>query len=330
MAAVGIARRILRVPLAAITLGRAVTGRSKGVPKGVGGLSSNNVRTEEGGNFDFTSGEDKALLTSIVNSGDIGGIHTPPIVHINEVAEVDANGVMIVEPETVDILQGNRRLRAAMHLRDTDSAVFSQVFPDGCVTCVVCEGILTDEQRWAIVADHAYMKRLKPVEQYYTVSKFYAFGWKQEMITNRITGSKALTEKMLRILAIGESATSVGLKLYAMCIASLRGDEGAKTVPLGAIHAAGSIIRKAKGDGNVEAEGVCTLKGAYEGKTLSEILDMVQSGDVGAGSAALRRLRAIGEVKARFESAVDDVERDVLGWVLQLDGFDWTATATAE
>lgn len=241
----------------------------------------------------------------------------------------------LVVLETVEgtfiVLKGTRRAAALRFLLEHDEEAFKLHFSDGVPAKVISDA--TEEEIMMIVADHATVKELLPIEQFYTVSRFTAFGWDADKIHKSTGIPKSQATSFGRIAALADVEHPAATDVYQQCIDALKGRSGVEdckdvkmpnsSIIIGMTNIASKVAAiTEKGGEDAEDVSLDNYKSdlkATKGKTMDELAAMVEE-DVPPSDS----LRKISEVKERLENAVDDKEIEVLSWVLQREGFTWT------
>jgi len=259
-------------------------GRKAGVDD-LNQFTTNNVRDVEK-NFDFSKGADKQLLDSI----RMEGLKDPLM-------------LMEVKGKKPVVLKGNRRGKAIEILySEADKAAYNAHFADG-ILCMVYPP-LPDDVKWSLICDHQYMKKLSPLEQYYTVLKLIRMDWSLQDITTRVTGSMGFTNKCSRIAKLARCEDNYGLKLYNAITDKLKGVEGAKTVADSVIMAMTQAVSSGKYEGKNEI---------FNGKTSEEIYTIWEAGDDKAIP-----MRSKAEIEKRVSVETNEEVVEALKWVLGL------------
>lgn len=271
-------------------------GKKDGV-KGAEVFTTHNVRNVET-NFDFSKGADKQLLMSIRAEG----LKDPPM-------------LMVVKGrKKLRILKGNRRLMAVQQLAagtaEGDKEAFNAHFGSG-ILAMVYEEELPDDVQWSLICDHQYMKKLSPLEQYYTVAKLFHLGWPAKEITDRVTGSAGFTARCNRIYKLSQSEDDNAVNLYMAALDRLAGKEGAPAVPDSVISAMVNALNSKDGLNDGKNED-------FKGKDSSEIFAIWE-----APEENLVKMATKAEIQKRVSVETDPVVVSVLNWVLGLE--DWEA-----
>jgi len=286
------------IKLSMINWGTSGSGLLKGF---LGTLNTRDSNT----NYDFENdASDVALYTSIAAIG----VSAPPI--------------MYRDGESVIALQGTRRWNALKAMSELDPERFKELGYGKGLECVVVSDA-SQEELMLIVADHHTVKKLSPVEQYYTVSRFAAFGWDVDKISKQTGIKKAMVTTYSRIAAIGKIEHSGAIEIYEQAIRALRGRSGYEeeaTMPqaqilLGIMSAAKAAASAEEGGDLSEAEvldrSVSGLK-ATKDKTIDEMVKLSKE-----PLAVVAGMKSIKEVRDKYEKSTG-ADRVTLAWVLNI------------
>lgn len=280
-----------------------------------GFLGSMNVR-DSSQNYDYeNNADDVALYTSIASIG------------------LTDDPVLARTDDGIVILKGTRRLNAVKFMAEKDKTLFETRFPTGKVPVKLVEDA-SDEDLMLIVADHHTVKKLSPLEQFYTVSRFHSFGWDVEKIVKQTGLKKGTVTSYGRIAELGDMPSNDVNELYSMCIRALRGRSGyeedanaqmpASQIILGVLSACKqaqkAIADEPDADEQEAYDSASSSLKATKDQSIEELLELARNGE---GVETPLKTRKASEIRERFELAEGD-ERDALGWVLQMEGFDWT------
>lgn len=274
-----------------VKLSEIFHGKKEGI-KGAERFTTFNVRDIEK-NFDFSKGADKQLLDSIRAEG------LKDHVVLETLAE-PIDGFKYIR------LKGNRRIGAieqlAAGVKEGDRPAYDLHFANG-VKCIVYPP-LPEKIRWTLIADHQYMKKLSPLEQYYTVVKLLALGWTGKEIAEKVTGSMSFVNRCVRIKRLGDSSEQAAIDLYDQIIDRLKGVEGVTAVPDAVLTAVAQSLNADKGkyDGSNEA---------FTGLNAVEIIDKWQS-----GGETTTKMRSKSDIEKRLSVETDPAVIDALKWVL--------------
>lgn len=268
-------------------------------------------------NYDFeNNADDIALLNNIAA---IGVTNAPIVARTKKKAK---DGI----PFFVTGIQGTRRLMALTYLSETDPERFAEICPNG-VRVRILPDDASEEDLMLLVADHATIKKLTPIEQYYTIARFHFFGWSVERIASQTGIKKGLVTQMIRIAKLSEYDEAS--TIYLQCIKALRGKsgddqyKGVKMPASSLLSGVESVCRKDEQDKDEDKVDIANRKSelkASEGLTIGDMTEQALAG-VEPGLKA----RSAKDIAARLEVETEQAVIEALSWVLQIEGYDWSA-----